>query len=181
MSLNEGNQWNVSDGDISSWSCRALDESQAFTAGPCSTTQPTRAGVAGRGAAQQAASSDRRQLKKKNSDLLTHPETLARLQAEGRKGGGAGVEERARDDICLSAVTARGGKKKKSQTKEVQNKRPQTFFFFCGPQYSFRLSNLCINEVNRWSFQSKHNKQHCGNRPNGILLRRSWHSVSGAV
>lgn len=48
MSLNEGNQWNVSDGDISSWSCRALDESQAFTAGPCSTTQPSRAGVAGR-------------------------------------------------------------------------------------------------------------------------------------
>lgn len=104
MSLNEGNQWNVSDGDISSWSCRALDESQAFTTGPCSTTQPSRAGVAGRGAAQQAASSDRRQLKKQkkpqtNSDLLTHPETLARLQAEGKKGGGAGVEERARDDI----------------------------------------------------------------------------------
>lgn len=124
MSLNEGNQWNVSDGDISSWSCRALDESQAFTAGPGSTTQPSCAGVAGRGAAQQAASSDRRQLKKKknNSDLLTHPETLARLQAEGKKGGGAGVEERARwrsgDDICLSAGTVRGGKKKKSQTKE---------------------------------------------------------------
>lgn len=40
MSLNEGNQWNVSDGDISSWNCRALDESRAFTAGPAPPLSP---------------------------------------------------------------------------------------------------------------------------------------------
>lgn len=40
MSLNEGNQWNVSDGDISSWNCGALDESQAFTAGPAHPLSP---------------------------------------------------------------------------------------------------------------------------------------------
>lgn len=40
MSLNEGNQWNVSDGDISSWNWRALDERQAFAAGPAPPLSP---------------------------------------------------------------------------------------------------------------------------------------------
>lgn len=90
MSLNEGNQWNVSDGDISSWSCRALDESQAFTAGPCSTTQPSRAGVAGRGAAQQAVFSNRRQLKKNKKTLicLHTRKHLPGCRRRGRRGVG---------------------------------------------------------------------------------------------
>lgn len=40
MSLNEGNQWNVSDSDISSWSGRALHVREAFTAGPALTLTP---------------------------------------------------------------------------------------------------------------------------------------------
>ena len=40
MSLNEGNQWNVSDGDISSRNWRALDERQASTAGPAPPLSP---------------------------------------------------------------------------------------------------------------------------------------------
>lgn len=40
MSLNEGSQGNVSDGDVSSWSWRAFNEKQASTADPAPLPSP---------------------------------------------------------------------------------------------------------------------------------------------
>lgn len=42
MSLNEGSQWNVTDGDISSWNRRALGGRRTHRCGRRSTAQPPR-------------------------------------------------------------------------------------------------------------------------------------------
>ncbi|KAG7500505.1 hypothetical protein JOB18_020624 [Solea senegalensis] len=90
MSLNEGNQWNVSDGDISPRSWRALDERQAFVAGRAPPLCPSHPWVTGHGAVKQAALT---QEAIKNSDLLTHPETLAVAAGRGEEGRGCGGGE----------------------------------------------------------------------------------------
>lgn len=84
MNLNEGNQWNVSDGDISSWSCwRAGDEKQAFTAGRSLPPDPF--------LLRHAATHPNKQLSRGGAIrtlICLQPGTLALAAAERERGRG---------------------------------------------------------------------------------------------
>lgn len=162
MSLNEGNQWNVSDGDISSWNWRALDERQASTAGLAPPLSPSHPFLTGHGAAQQAATT---QEAIKALICLRARKRSAGLGRRGRKGRG----RRRRSPTAVGwwyLFVSRNG--------------PE---LAAVPRHTMLLQtpNLYINKGNRWSCETKHSEQHLGSRPDGILLSRSWHQARAAL